>query len=153
MWLLFFFKSGRESKNHRRTSPQSKLMHMLRVGVHEELGGADMQDWGTPLHVVFNSTELLLNHTLQCTPGIHSVSFQDNQSWYGSLIKLKCPACYYAVSMPKALTGCWQIQWLYAWTDANSWLSCLVCRYLVLALSMEGDSLTLRSFVENCVHS
>lgn len=55
-------------------------MHMLRVGVHEELGGADMQDWGTPLHVVFNSTELLLNHTLQCTLGIHSVSFQDNQS-------------------------------------------------------------------------
>lgn len=54
-------------------------MHMLRVGVHEELGGADMQDWGTPLRVVFNSTELLLNHTLQCTPGIHSVSFQDNQ--------------------------------------------------------------------------
>lgn len=35
--VVGFFKSGRESKNHRRASPQSKLMHLLRVGVHEEL--------------------------------------------------------------------------------------------------------------------
>lgn len=75
MWLLLFCTSGRGSKSHRIASPERKLMCMLRVGVHEELRGADMQEWGTPLHAVFNSTELLLNHTLQCTQGIHSVSF------------------------------------------------------------------------------
>lgn len=48
MWLLIFFTSGRESESHRIASPQSRLMCMLRVGVHEKLRGADMKSGAHP---------------------------------------------------------------------------------------------------------
>lgn len=81
------------------------------------------------LLVVFDSTELLLNHPLQCTQGINSVSFRDNQVWYGSLIKLKCPPCCLQLA-------CLRHELLSCWLDAGKGSDCISMPELMLARAL-----------------